>query len=86
MTDFGISNFRDRKLLQQAIKDLVQGNPVPIEPSAEEKDTCVICMDAPKTHMVTPCNHLSYCSDCVKELKHCAICRKRITASQRVYT
>ena len=50
---------------------------------------CRVCMDAPKDHMLTPCNHICACQNCANVLKQsnngCPICKKPISGYVRVY-
>jgi hypothetical protein len=54
---------------------------------------CSICLEKQVNRMARPCNHLSYCSDCVKTLQdnsnnniiQCCICRKNISSFVAVY-
>lgn len=61
-------------------------------------DSCVICIDAAKTHICVPCGHKCLCADCahpsdVEPLKQCPMCRADIVEMtndpekvQKVYT
>jgi len=52
----------------------------------DEDDTCVVCMEKPKTHLLVPCGHKCLCEDCSKkDLKDCPICRKAILQTLKVY-
>ncbi len=53
----------------------------------EEEIECCICMDAPITTKVLPCNHLNYCWDCALKIagsEICSICRGQVTTVERV--
>jgi hypothetical protein len=40
---------------------------------------CAICMSAPKNTIINPCGHYYMCSSCATIVKHCPICRGKIT-------
>jgi hypothetical protein len=49
---------------------------------------CVICLDKPKDHILTPCMHLCICHDCVPNLQKqgkCPMCTKKIQQILRIY-
>ena len=47
--------------------------------------TCKICLDKEAVVAFLPCGHLTSCVDCSKSLRKCAICRKVIAGTVRVY-
>jgi hypothetical protein len=58
--------------------------------SASQLLPCVICKSAERTHVATPCMHLSYCTDCAHEMKKsaktvCLVCQKDNISFARVY-
>jgi uncharacterized coiled-coil protein SlyX len=60
-------------------------------PHADAEETlCVLCMDAPKDHMIAPCGHQCVCEACAEKLKKaeralCPFCRAPITATFKVF-
>jgi hypothetical protein len=40
-----------------------------------DSDTCVICYEKPKSHLIVTCSHLCFCYDCGSQLSVCPICR-----------
>jgi len=44
----------------------------------EDRVLCVICMDAPRSVLFSPCNHLVACAACSNTLKDCPLCRGRV--------
>lgn len=40
-------------------------------------NTCVVCLDQPKTHAIIKCGHLCYCGICGFNLDKCPICREK---------
>lgn len=57
-------------------------------PAADEgsDDSCIICWSGKATHVVVPCGHQAYCSDCVpKTLADCPICRVPMTSVIKLF-
>jgi ankyrin repeat protein len=52
--------------------------------SAENGNTCVVCLAAPKNSLLLPCKHLAMCAECTKAIftsstqPQCPVCRSRI--------
>lgn len=46
---------------------------------ASEDNECVICMSEEKSIIFMPCGHYYVCGVCSLRIKHCPICRTRIT-------
>jgi hypothetical protein len=52
--------------------------------AAENKDTCVVCLEAPKNALLLPCKHIAICAECTKAVlasssqPQCPVCRSRI--------
>jgi len=50
---------------------------------------CVMCMDAPKTHVFVPCGHMCVCSACAATImgakKECPQCRGAATHCMQVF-
>ena len=65
----------------------------PVCPPADAKPPtemteCVICLDALKSHVLTPCGHVCVCEACAKSIQvgdPCPVCRKEVAAKFRVY-
>jgi hypothetical protein len=56
----------------------------------DEESQCVLCLDAPKDHIITPCGHQCVCGACAEKLKGvkrpaCPICREPINATFKVF-
>jgi hypothetical protein len=52
-----------------------------------EETLCVVCMDAPKNHLVLPCKHLCVCEACARLLHNrCPVCRGPIELITQVFT
>ena len=48
--------------------------------------TCVICLDAPPTHVFLPCGHFCTCEACAGQIQECCpMCRARIDEITHVY-
>jgi hypothetical protein len=52
-----------------------------------EDELCIVCMDAPPTHVAIPCGHQVTCAKCsgMYPLRPCIICRKPVTSVIKVY-
>ena len=48
---------------------------------------CKICMDEPRTHVATPCGHMTMCITCCNSLpsNHCPICRAESSFIKVIY-
>lgn len=50
---------------------------------------CVVCLDAQRSHLFTPCMHICTCAKCSSEIvskqSRCPICRNPIQSSVKVY-
>ena len=69
----------------------------PPHPAAgEEHNECCLCLNAPKTHALTPCGHTCVCEGCSrlfeqdhlprgKRLRDFPICKARVNRTMRVY-
>lgn len=58
---------------------------------AQDKDECCICLDAPRTTLVQPCNHLCMCEECAEDFEDisdesrlCPICKKKIERMTKI--
>jgi hypothetical protein len=52
-----------------------------------EETLCVVCMDAPKDHIVLPCMHMCACAACAQLLRdRCPVCRGPIQHIAQVFT
>ncbi len=51
-----------------------------------DQNLCVVCLDQRRDVLLRPCNHYCVCSGCLEGLHGCCpICRKRVTASERLF-
>jgi hypothetical protein len=62
----------------------------PAAPQDAEETLCVLCMDAPKDHIIAPCGHQCVCEACAEMLKNakhalCPFCRTPIGATFKVF-
>jgi hypothetical protein len=86
---------RDAMEVQQVLARLgssVGPPPPPPPPALQDAETlCVLCLDAPKDHIITPCGHQCVCGACAEKLKRvkrnpaCPICRGPINATFKVF-
>lgn len=61
-----------------------------LETQGDESDSddhlCVICLNAPKTHICVPCGHKCCCQNCLDKFgKSCPICRKPTTMCIKIF-
>ena len=60
------------------------------EAEAKSKATsqCVVCKEAPRDTLLTPCNHFVMCATCAynRTVKNCPVCRRDIEDRMKVYT
>jgi len=58
-------------------------------PGGGGESECVVCLDKPKDHVITPCMHLCLCEDCVatysKKNAKCPLCSKRVVKIMRIF-
>jgi len=59
-------------------------------PAVEEEALCVVCMDAPKHHVMVPCMHVCVCEACAQRLLDaqtplCPVCRTPVESTTRVF-
>jgi hypothetical protein len=64
----------------------------PAAPALHPEETmCVLCLEAPKDHIIIPCGHQCVCGPCAEKLKRvkrspaCPICREPINATFKVF-
>lgn len=51
-----------------------------------ESNKCVVCLNAKKEIMITPCNHICLCEECAKKIeKNCPVCRTQISGRNKVF-
>lgn len=54
---------------------------------SENKMVCVVCMSLPRSYLCMPCNHVSYCQECIKMVVgkgNCMVCGAEVTGHMRV--
>ncbi|KAJ1621776.1 hypothetical protein T492DRAFT_846788 [Pavlovales sp. CCMP2436] len=52
---------------------------------AAEGTLCVVCLEAPKTLLLQPCNHLALCVECKGIISAFPLCREPIVYCSRVF-
>jgi len=60
------------------------------EASPTEENSCIVCLDRPKTHAFMPCGHRCVCETCGEAVRaqrpsECPVCRQSIHSVQRIY-
>ena len=78
----------DALQLQQMQAELGSGSGTP-QPD-EDETLCVLCLDAPKDHIIIPCGHQCVCEACAEKLKEarsplCPFCRAPINSTHKVF-
>jgi hypothetical protein len=74
----------------QQVQARVGSSVVPPAALQDEETLCVLCMDAPKDHIIAPCGHQCVCEACAEKLKKarhalCPFCRTPISATFKVF-
>jgi hypothetical protein len=74
----------------QQVQAQLGSSVVPPAAPQDEETLCVLCMDAPKDHMIAPCGHQCVCEACAEKLKKarhalCPFCRTPINATFKVF-
>jgi len=88
---------RPYRLLQDVVSDFAISQGYPLEEKREEIYTyercirkcsiseCIVCMDAPRQILLTPCNHVDVCESCSEKIERCPSCRTPIETRSRVF-
>jgi hypothetical protein len=76
--------------LQQIQAQLGVPPAAPAPHSDDDEDQCVLCLDAPKDHIIAPCGHQCVCGACAEKLKKarhplCPFCRAPISSTFKVF-
>ena len=72
------------------LKDIVDQSKKEKE-ARNNKETCVVCMDEKRTHIIMPCGHYCLCEECAEKInkgtgtKKCPICRGSINSFSQVF-
>lgn len=72
--------------LVESMKKLKNSPPPSSKHEIEKKYLCSVCLTSPINIMASPCNHVAYCSTCIKKLNHCALCKQYIDKTIPVFT
>jgi len=51
----------------------------------DETKCCKVCLTYESNTLLTPCNHMVCCSECVKHLKKCPVCRSGIVEVKPIF-
>ena len=81
---------RDALRLQEAQAQLGSSSVVPPAAPQDAETMCVVCLDAPKDHIIVPCGHQCVCEACAEKLKKassplCPFCRTPINSTIKVF-
>ena len=81
---------RPRSLLAQAMSiDQVAEQGATGDPVHDpDRESCVVCLDEDKSHILIPSGHQCVCGTCGERLAQapCPVCRRAVTMAVRVYT
>jgi hypothetical protein len=83
------SNALRLQQMQARLGRSVVAPPATPNPGTEETQ-CVVCMDAPKDHLIVPCGHMCVCAGCAEQLTKtrtptCPVCREPIQQTVKVF-
>lgn len=86
--DVAVANQQDASSSPQAAEEAEQAT-VGAPSDQPTRELCLICADAPRDAVCTPCGHLSACHSCLRTIirstRTCPICRARIRSVMRIY-
>lgn len=46
---------------------------------------CVICLDAKRCIVFSPCGHLCLCEECARPMKQCPMCQQECKDKMKIY-
>jgi len=52
---------------------------------ALKRSECAVCYSNQSNSVINPCGHCAVCTECIKRLNKCPICRVKITSWVRIY-
>jgi len=92
-SSLGASNFDSMtdEELEDCLKNLeLQKTEIQKTLADRKKETCVICLIGPRSHVLIPCGHKLFCGECSDALSHnsqhvCPICRTNIQQVLKVF-
>lgn len=100
LTEANAENSRKRDaalLAARRYKRLARGKRPAIRKTARSKSpveflTCPVCLDAPRSIILTPCHHVALCESCLKLMKDnasaslkCPLCRTTIHSAAKIF-
>ena len=65
--------------------DLPQQESAPAHAELTEVTECVVCLAAPREHVLIPCGHACVCEDCSGTITCCPLCRASIERAVRLF-
>ena len=51
-----------------------------------DENTCVVCLVNPKAILIKPCRHFCVCTDCIRRLVECPVCKAGMLDYERIYS
>ena len=81
----------DERRRQVQAQQAQLGGGTTVSVTNEEDYLCVLCLDAPKDHIIVPCGHQCVCGVCANKLAktktpQCPLCRGAIRETMKVFT
>ena len=46
---------------------------------------CVVCLAAPRDHVLVPCGHNCVCDECCRAITSCPICRATVERAVKLF-
>ena len=77
LTYHGMTVIRDKPNTRVVFPELMETD--------DETKCCKVCLTYESNTLLTPCNHMVCCSDCVKHLKKCPVCRSGIVEVKPIF-
>ena len=68
-----------RPLLYPSAADLAAERP------SERERECVVCLAAPRDHVLVPCGHACCCDECCAAISFCPLCRAPVEKAVKLY-
>lgn len=85
MEELKLKNQEMERRLKSAQEPRAGEKPAAAAPASEEDDTCVVCLDQKRTHIVIPCGHVAYCGTCVEVIKKCGLCQAEVQGRYKAF-
>ncbi len=93
-----LRDMQDRLVTEKVIRDNIEKAKLNLsllhyvlkaKQAALSAETCVVCLDGPKTHVLMPCCHHAFCESCAEKIVTdgtlCPCCRAAVVICYRIY-